>query len=115
MVGLRVADVDFLRGIVRPTVQGAGEELKTEISRTPLPIPPELALELSAAVARWGGAFIVTDGAARQTSTRAIEPAIRSARLKVDRLSEGFRFHDLRHYLASLLIGSGLGVKVVQH
>ena len=27
---------------------------------------------------------------------------------------EGFRFHDLRHYLASLLIGSGLDVKVVQ-
>jgi integrase len=26
-----------------------------------------------------------------------------------------FRFHDLRHYLASLLIGSGLDVKVVQH
>ena len=28
---------------------------------------------------------------------------------------EGFRFHDLRHYLASLLIGSGLDVEVVQH
>ena len=26
-----------------------------------------------------------------------------------------FRFHDLRHYLASLFIGSGLDVKVVQH
>ena len=26
----------------------------------------------------------------------------------------GFRFHDLRHYLASLLIASGLDVKVVQ-
>ena len=27
---------------------------------------------------------------------------------------EGFRFHDLRHYLASLLIASGADVKVVQ-
>ena len=26
-----------------------------------------------------------------------------------------FRFYDLRHYLASLLIGSRLDVKVVQH
>jgi integrase len=29
-------------------------------------------------------------------------------------LPEGFRFHDLRHYYASLLISSGLDVKVVQ-
>jgi len=26
-----------------------------------------------------------------------------------------FRFHHLRHYLASLLIGSGLDVQVVRH
>jgi len=38
-VGLRVVDVDFMRGTVRPVVQGAGEELKTETSRTRLPIP----------------------------------------------------------------------------
>jgi integrase len=29
-------------------------------------------------------------------------------------MPEGFRFHDLRHYLASLLIASGLDVQVVQ-
>jgi integrase len=29
-------------------------------------------------------------------------------------LNEAFRFHDLRHYLASLLIASGADVKVVQ-
>ncbi len=29
-------------------------------------------------------------------------------------LSDGFPFHDLRHYFASLLISSGLDVKVVQ-
>ncbi len=37
--GLRVADVDFMRGIVRPTLQWPGQELKTEASRTPVPIP----------------------------------------------------------------------------
>lgn len=115
VVGLRVSDVDFMRGIVRPVQQGAGEELKTESSRTPLPIPQELALHLSAAVARWGGDHVVTDGTGRQTSTWTIERAIRAARPKVAGLPGEFRFHDLRHYLASLLIGSGLDVKVVQH
>ncbi|WP_448623988.1 tyrosine-type recombinase/integrase [Geodermatophilus sp. URMC 64] len=114
-VGLRVADVDFARGVVRPAQQGNGEPLKSETSRTPLPIPQELALELSAAVARWGGEYVVTDGLGRPTSTWAIERAIRSARRKITGLPQAFRFHDLRHYLASLLIGSGLDVKVVQH
>jgi integrase len=54
-VGLRVSDVDFMRGIVTPEVQGAGERLKTDTSRTAVPIPPELSLALSAAVARFGG------------------------------------------------------------
>jgi integrase len=115
VVGLRVRDVDFMRGVVRPVQQGDGEPLKSETSRTPLPIPQELSVQLSAAVARWGGDHVVTDGAGRQTSTWAIERAIRSARPKVPGLPEAFRFHDLRHYLASLLIGSGLDVKVVQH
>lgn len=36
------------------------------------------------------------------------------ARAKVPGLSPEFRFHDLRHYYASLLIASGSDVKVVQ-
>lgn len=40
---------------------------------------------------------------------------MRSARPTVPGLPDAFRFHDLRHYLASLLIGSDLDVKVVQH
>jgi integrase len=33
---------------------------------------------------------------------------------KVAGLPKGFRFHDFRHYLASILIASGADVKVVQ-
>ena len=92
---------------MRPVRQGDGEPLKTE--------PQELALELSAAVAQWGGEYVVSDGTGRQTATWAIERAIRSARQKVTRLAAARCFHDLRRYLASRLIGSGLDVKVVQH
>ena len=38
---------------------------------------------------------------------------MRAARRAAD-LPEGFRSHDLRHYLASLLIASGADVGVVQ-
>jgi integrase len=50
----------------------------------------------------------------RESSILHTDQAMRSARKKVPGLAEGFRFHDLRHYLASLLINSGTGVKVVQ-
>ena len=39
---------------------------------------------------------------------------MRDVREKIDGLPEGFSFHDLPHYLASLLIASGADIKTVQ-
>jgi integrase len=39
---------------------------------------------------------------------------MRTARKKVRDLPVGFRYHDLRHYFASLLIASDADVKTVQ-
>ncbi|MCW2879273.1 MAG: site-specific integrase [Sphaerisporangium sp.] len=113
--GLRVADVDFMRGIVHPTVQYPAEALKTETSRMPVPIPTSLALELSAHVqAGHSRETLLTDDDGAQVGPWKLERAMRKARGKVQDLPTGFRFHDLRHYLASLLIASGADVKVVQ-
>lgn len=111
---LRVSDIDFMRGIVKPEIQYPDELLKTEVSRTPVPIPNELALLLSKNVETFDSPTVVTNEIGRQTTPWAIERAIRAHRGEVEGLPEDFRFHDLRHYLASLLIGNGLDVKVVQ-
>ena len=115
VVGLRVIDVDFEDLAICPMQQAGGLELKTAMSKTPVPIPVELADELTAAIEKFGGEYVVTDGLKRPSSTWAIERAIRAAKRKLPDLPDGFRFHDLRHYFASLLIASGLDVKTVQH
>jgi integrase len=112
--GLRVADVDFMRGIIHPAVQYRAERLKTEISRTAIPIPASMATELSAHVARWRAETVLTNEIGRQLSPGSLGRAMRSARTGVGGLPAGFRYHDLRHFYASMLIASGADVKVVQ-
>jgi integrase len=109
--GLRVADVDFMRGIVSPALQYPAQELKSDTSRTPVPIPRSMTLELAAHVQASGA---TGPGSLLGASPWAVERAMRSVRGKVAGLPEGFRYHDLRHYFASLLIASGADVKTVQ-
>ena len=59
-------------------------------------------------------ATVVANEVGRPAGPWAIERAVRDARASVPGLPTGFRFHDLRHYFASLLIADGLDVKTVQ-
>jgi integrase len=79
-----------------------------------VPIPHELALGLAAHVEQWSGPTVMVTNFAGSFRRGVLERAVRTARAKVDGLPAGFRFHDLRHYLASLLIAAGADVKVVQ-
>jgi integrase len=95
-------------------MQYPAEPLKTETSRTAIPVPHVLALELAAQVRDYPGSTLLTDELGHQLGPWALGRAFRAARSTVDGLPEGFRYHDLRHYFASLLIASGADVKTVQ-
>ncbi len=110
---LRVTDVDFATGIVTPSVQWENEALKSDTSRHSIPIPAEMSQLLAEAIPLGNGIQIVSDLWGNAGGPWTIERAVRGARTQVG-LPDDFRFHDLRHYFASLLIASGLDVKVVQ-
>ncbi|MFJ4651483.1 tyrosine-type recombinase/integrase [Nocardia sp. NPDC088792] len=112
--GLRVADVDFIRGIVHPKKQWPAKPLKTPGSEAPIPIPRELALMLSAFVQARPGDHVVTDDFGKPVPPWQIERGLREIRPAIAGLPEEFVFQDLRHYLASLLIDHGANIKVVQ-
>jgi hypothetical protein len=61
--GLRVADVNFLRGVVHPAQQWPDKPLKTGGSAQPIPIPQDLALLLSASVQKCPSDMMVSNGA----------------------------------------------------
>ena len=125
---LRISNVDFTRGVVHPVRQWPDEPLKTPASDAAIPIPRDLALLLAASVQKYPSDMMVTRGSATSrigalaanglgadcAPPWSIERAMRDLRRKVDGLPEKFCFHDLRHYLALLLIASGADIKTVQ-
>jgi integrase len=113
--GLKVEDVDFLRGVVKPVRQWPDEELKSEMSRHPIPIGWDLVEDLSRHVEGCSPTdWVMRDAQGQQMGPWQLQRAFRAARSAVDGLPEGFRFHDLRHFYVSHLIASGLDVKTVQ-
>ncbi|MFF6946142.1 tyrosine-type recombinase/integrase [Streptomyces lavendulae] len=114
--GLRIQDVRFLEREVKPAVQYPAEPLKTDMSQESIPIPDALVSALSLVVAgRRPEDCVMVDAGGQQVKPFRVEREMRRIRAKVKGLPEGFRFHDLRHFYASLLIASGADVKVVQH
>lgn len=112
--GLRVEDVDFMRGAVTPRFQSGGAPLKTDGSESTVPIPRDLALILSESVRTWGTGHVVTNGFGGPVRDFQVQRAVRDVRGRVPGLPEAFTFHDTRHHYASLLIAGGADIKMVQ-
>lgn len=94
MCGLRIADVDFVRGVVYPKVQfksmtETAAPLKTKYSAAPVPVSRDLTLLLSASVAEYGTDFVVTDGCGAQGKNWDVESAFGGAVEKVYGLPGG--------------------------
>jgi integrase len=128
LCGLRVGDVDLIRGVVHvsgtrspvPAYDGGVREhvdglTKSEASQRSIPIPSWLCLDLAAMLATRGTPlpkdahlFVNKDGHPLNRDTfraRIVRPALRAADLPDD-----FRTYDFRHTHASLLIDDGANV-----
>lgn len=116
--GLRIVDLDLMRGAWTPALQYPAKPLKTECSTTPVSFGQTLALELAAHIEESAelrtGDWLLVNQWGDQMTPWTLQRAMRAARAKVEGLPEGFRYHDLRHYFASMLIEDGADVKKVQ-
>lgn len=117
--GLMIADLDLMRGVWSPTAQYPSVPLKTECSQWPVAFGETLSLELAAHIEATAGhrkdAWLLCNQWGDQLSPWTLQRAIRAARATIPGLPEGFSYHDLRHYYASMLIADGADVKKVQH
>lgn len=107
-------DVDYMQGLVKPLLQHGGAKLKTESSKWPVPIADDLSLELSKYVGQGHSETLVRSAYGQAITPGRMQVMIKRSAEAVGLYSD-FRFHDLRHFYASLLISEGLDVVTVQH
>ncbi len=74
---LRVRDVDYMHGVIHPTVQYPSETLKSDTASMPVPIPQDLAMALAAHVtsSSWGETLLCNEWG-KQLHPRTLEPTI---------------------------------------
>jgi integrase len=119
-LGLRTGRIDFLRRriIVAEQLQGGQPApLKTKKSRRAFPVDDLVLAKITAHMQRWPagpGGLLITNRLGRPVQRNSFGHCWREA-VKAAGLPAGTRFHDLRHFYASALIGAGLSVKVVQY
>lgn len=113
VAALRREDVNWLKGVVSPVQQWPAEPLKTEESMADIPVPRELT-QMIAKDMLPEQTHVLRNDWEQPAAPWVIERKFRDAAAEIEGLPEEFRFHDLRHHYASLLIHSGLSVKEVQ-
>jgi integrase len=111
--GLRMMDVDLLRGLVHVRQQRGTDEVvgppKTPASHRTVPLPSTVRDALSLAMSgKAAGSDVLLFTVRRNTAHVRFRRAADAADLR------HVRFHDLRHTYASALIHAGESVKVVQ-
>jgi integrase len=121
--GLTADRVDFLRRSISVDRQlvlaGSGPPVfgppKTEASIRSVPLPDVVGEALAVHIERWPpgpDGLLFTNGSGGPIRRNRFNEVWRSAARRAD--VEGLRFHDLRHFYASLLIRHGESVRVVQ-
>jgi integrase len=118
LLGLEVGDVDFLRGVIRVERQvqrRAGGmvvgPLKSRASYRAVPVGRTVTGTLAAHLSAESFTRERSEHVFTVASSRALELAWHRARTAAG--LPAATLHDLRHFFASVLIGSGLSVKVV--
>lgn len=114
-LGLRVSDVDFLRGTLRVERQRDSRREgfippKTRSSTRTVPLGRVVVDEMAAHLAAYGPAddgSVFTDALERPLIYTAWKPLWKAT-------GTAYKTHDLRHYAASALIAGGASVKQVQ-